>query len=470
MSTIKQLEGWAGWGQAMALAHQHGQSVLASRTLRVEQVDPLAFFAAGADARGGERGVFADPDGSLILVGVGVCDRIESQDRSRGRFAEVEREWRRRLDRLVTEGPQIRGTGPLLMGGFSFDPEQSGTEPWNAYASASFVLPAFLLTVRPDGCWLTVNRWVSPGENGEETAREWEREQAELLKSARRVRHWEWPAEWETEEVAPLHWKETVRRSAADIRQNALRKVVLARQLRLKASRPFVPEPTLAHLHREQSNSYLFAFERGSACFMGASPERLVKREGDRLYSTCIAGTIRRSGDQEEDRRLGAQLLHDPKNREEHAVVVDMIRAAFQQECRTIEIPEAPSLYTVRNMHHLYTPVTGHARPGSSLLSVVGGMHPTPAVGGFPQADAVAMIREREGMDRGWYASPVGWIDQRGDGEFVVAIRSGLLREETAILFSGCGIVGDSDPDSEYEETRIKFQPMLSALKGAGEG
>lgn len=413
--------------------------------------------------------MFANSDRSLILVGVGVCERVEANGDSLDRFATVEQSWKRLLEKMVSEGPALCGTGPLLLGGFAFDPKQPRTGAWDAFACASFVLPTFLLTVRQDGCWLTVNRWVRPEESEEAITRQWEAEKATLMQEARSVRKWEFPEHWETEEVAPLQWKEIVRRSAAEIRADVLRKVVLARELRLQASRPFIPEPTLTHLDREQSNSYLFAFERGSACFLGATPEQLVKREGERLYSTCLAGTIRRSDDPEADRRLGQALLHDPKNREEHAVVVEMIRAAFQQECRTVDVPDGQRLYSVRNMHHLYTPVKGFAHPDASLLAVVRRLHPTPAVGGFPQADAVAAIREREGMLRGWYAGPVGWIDYRGDGEFAVAIRSGLLHDKTATLFSGCGIVGDSDPESEYEETRIKFQPMLSALKGASE-
>lgn len=456
--------------RAAALARQQRQPVLVSRTLRIDAVDPLDFFAAGADRYKGNRGLLSDAGETLTLVGVGVCDRIDVQDPSHQRFVTVEREWNRRLERLVIEGPSIKGVGPLLMGGFAFDPEQSGSQAWKTYPAASFILPKYLLTVCADGCWLTANRWFAPDDDEEETARSWEREQMELLKQARQSQWHRGPDAWETEEVAPARWKETVRQSAADIRAGILRKVVLARQIQLSASHPFSPEPVLFHLRREQARSFLFAVERGESCFVGATPEPLVKRDGDRLFSTCLAGTIRRSTNREEDRQLGEELLRDPKNREEHAAVVSMIREAFQRECDSVEIPDAPALYTVRNMHHLYTPVMGYARSHTSLLSMVGDLHPTPAMGGFPQTDAVAMIREREGMDRGWYAGPVGWIDHNGDGEFVVGIRSGVLQDRSAYLFAGCGIVGDSDPESEYEETKIKFQPMLSALKGASVG
>lgn len=469
VSTINQLEHCSGVERAAALARQQRQAVLISRTLRIDAVDPLDFFAAGTDSYGGERGVLADPGEMLTLVGVGVCDRIDVQTSSRSRFTTVEKEWNRRLERLVTEGPFIKGAGPLLMGGFAFDPEQPGSNTWKTHLSASFVLPKYLLTVRKDGCWLTANRWIAPDENETEIARIWEQEQAELLQRASQSLRDKGPATWEVEEVAPQRWKETVRQSAADIRAGILRKVVLARELRLKAAHPFVPEAVLSQLRREQTNNYLFAMERGNSCFVGATPERLVKRDGDQLLSACMASTIRRSEDPDEDRQLKEQLMQDAKNREEHAAVVSMIRAVFQRECESVEIPDAPTLYTVRNMHHLFTPVTGYTRSDTTLLSMVGHLHPTPAMGGFPQADATAMIREREGMDRGWFAGPVGWIDRNGDGEFVVAIRSGVLRDKCAFLFAGCGIVGDSDPESEYEETKIKFQPMLSALKGAGE-
>ena len=131
-----------------------------------------------------------------------------------------------------------------------------------------------------------------------------------------------------------------------------------------------------------------------------------------------------------------------------------------------MEVPGAPRLLRLGNVQHLWTPVTARARAGQSVLDLVTRLHPTPAVCGAPRAAALRLIRELEGLDRGWYAGPVGWVDARGEGEFVVGLRSALLRGGEATLYAGCGIVGESDPEEEYRESELKLRPVLSALGG----
>ncbi|MDB5085510.1 MAG: Isochorismate synthase MenF, partial [Bacilli bacterium] len=265
-------------------------------------------------------------------------------------------------------------------------------------------------------------------------------------------------------ENEPEKWKEAVAHASREIRAGMLHKVVLARELQVSSELPLSPELVLTRLREEQPMSYLFAVESGAGCFLGATPERLVKRKNNTFSAACLAGSTGRGNTPAEDLRLGMQLLQDPKNRIEHQVVVDMIREAMGEVCDDVVTPEGPVLYKVRDLQHLVTPVTGQARAGVSILSVVQRLHPTPAVGGLPRAAALERIRQYEEFQRGWYGAPVGWLDYRGEGEFSVAIRSGLLCGTSALLFAGCGIVGDSDPDSEYEETRLKFKPILSAL------
>jgi menaquinone-specific isochorismate synthase len=200
--------------------------------------------------------------------------------------------------------------------------------------------------------------------------------------------------------------------------------------------------------------------------FIGATPERLVKKKENQVLSTCLAGSIKRGSTTYEDNVLGQQLLQDDKNLNEHNIVVKMIKEVFKDCCYDIEVPNDPALLKTKNIQHLYTPVKGLAKEGQTLLSLVEKLHPTPALGGFPQVKAIEKIRELEPMHRGWYAAPIGWLDYEDNGEFVVAIRSGLIEGNKAALFAGCGIVAESDPKSEYFETRIKLKPMLSALGG----
>ncbi|WP_040229287.1 isochorismate synthase, partial [Bhargavaea cecembensis] len=216
----------------------------------------------------------------------------------------------------------------------------------------------------------------------------------------------------------------------------------------------------------EQQESFLFGIESGDKLFFGATPERLVEVRGDHAGTACVAGSVRRGKSAGEDRLLGDGLLGDPKNRSEHQYVVSMIGEVFRRLCTDVRIPAGPRLLKVRDIQHLFTPVEGVPVPGKDLLDFVEALHPTPALGGTPREAAMPMIRENEGMDRGYYGAPVGWMDAEGNGEFAVAIRSALLEGGTARLFAGGGIVADSVPEEEYEETWVKFRPVMRALGG----
>ncbi|MGF7088216.1 menaquinone-specific isochorismate synthase [Kroppenstedtia sanguinis] len=466
MTTMRELHNIAGLKEGAARARREQRPVLVSQTRWVDNLEPLSFFASATRFRG-TRNFWSDPDRGLTLVGVGVAWKLETYARE-GSYLKTEQEWDHLLKgaiRVPAETPT--GTGPLLLGGFSFDPLAEKTPLWEGFFDASFILPQFLLTVTGGKCWLTVNVLLRPGEDVEQRGKILTEEERALLETAADFQ-FSPPAQtsFDVLEVEPDRWKKTVATAAREIREGALEKVVLARPLQLESETSFSPEAGLYRLLARQAHGFLFAVERGDACLLSASPERLVKSEGERFYSTCLAGTIRRGKDPEEDRKLGEELLADPKNGGEHAVVVHMIREAFQEGCFQVRVPDSPTLYQAQDVQHLFTPVEGTPLPETTLLSMVARLHPTPALGGYPQKEAVARIREIEGMDRGWYSAPVGWLDDRGNGEFACAIRSGLLRGREASLFAGCGIVGDSEPDSEYEETNLKFKPMLSALGG----
>ncbi|WP_240512013.1 isochorismate synthase [Paludifilum halophilum] len=462
---VKQLDIRELLAQGAVRAREEDCEVLVSQVIPVKPMDPLAFFAYGAEPYAGERSFWADPNRDRILAGLGTAYRVEAE--AEDRFAGVEARWRDLLRKSIREPHTHRnGTGPLLMGGFSFDPLKPKSGRWEEYADASMVLPRFLLTVAGEDCWLTVNAVIRPAEDPVSLADRLEREKQDLLSGVPATFTPMESPSFETVEVDPEAWKRSVAETAREIREGVMEKVVLARQLRVEASGRLAPASILKRLQEQQTDCFLFAVERGASCFLGASPERLVRRNGKRFLSTCLAGSIRRGSSPEEDERLGQELLSDGKNRVEHEVVVHMIREAFRTGCDAVEVPEEPVLYKAGYIQHLYTPVTGRARPGTTLLSMVKRLHPTPALGGYPQEKSVEKIREKERMDRGWYAGPVGWVDWRGDGEFAVAIRSALVKGDQAFLFAGCGIVGDSDPDSEYEEARIKFRPILSAMGG----
>jgi isochorismate synthase len=267
--------------------------------------------------------------------------------------------------------------------------------------------------------------------------------------------------------IPPAEWKALVADATATIKAGAFEKVVLAREVRARPTGPIRVDAVLAGLRESYPTCAVFAFQSGDGWFVGATPERLVRLRDGLVEVSSLAGTSRRGATPEEDERIGAELLADPKNRHEHAVVARILLAALEGAVEGIDAPEEPGLLKVRNVQHLYTPIRGRLALGASLLGIVERLHPTPAVGGNPRSTALEFIREREGLDRGWYAAPVGWIDWNGEGELVVGLRSALLRGDEATLFAGCGIMVDSRPESEWAESVLKLRPILGALGAA---
>jgi len=263
---------------------------------------------------------------------------------------------------------------------------------------------------------------------------------------------------------ARAQWTGVVRTARDAIRAGRLRKVVLARALDLVCTPSPDPLKLLARLRTAYPECVCFLADPGRGqAYLGATPERLARMEGGRVSLGALAGTFPRGATPEADAALRRLMLESPKEREEHAIVVEAIRSALEGYGR-LEVPEEPEVRALKNVWHLFTPMTLAPAAGLSLLSLVDRLHPTPAVGGLPQAAALDAIRRLENFDRGWYGGPLGWLNARGEGEFAVTLRSGVVTGSRMRLFAGGGIVAESDPEREFEETRIKFQPLLDAL------
>jgi isochorismate synthase len=251
---------------------------------------------------------------------------------------------------------------------------------------------------------------------------------------------------------------------AGAVGRGRLDKVVLARRADLELVSPVDVAPALAALAAGTPEGAAFLFTRGGRAFLGATPERLVRVEGRAFRTVAIAGSTRRGRDAAEDARLAAALVASDKDREEHAVVVEMLRTELAPVAAELRVGAQPGVLALRDLQHLVTPVEGVLRERAGILSLAARLHPTPAVGGAPTDAALAMLAEHEGFDRGWYAGPVGWVGPDGDGELMVALRSGVVDGSRVSLFAGCGIVADSDGAREWAESRMKLRPMLAAL------
>ncbi|WHY76557.1 isochorismate synthase [Neobacillus sp. WH10] len=450
---------------AVNRAKELGRPILISEVHKMDMINPLSFFNVGKDRYSGERFFWKDPADEIVLIGLGISKQIQS-DQATDRFFHVEREWKSFLEESLIFNPYTKiGIGPLMFGGFSFDPYKEKTDLWSKYADSLFHIPKYLLSIIDGETYLTTNIVFTTNDDLSLFSKIAE-ERNQLLLSLKRNDRGKCAALLETKEISPEKWKHAVDGVVKELTNGPLKKVVLARELRLVFNDQVVADTVLNHLYTQQPASFIFAFESNGDCFIGASPERLVKKHGSEVYSTCLAGSISRGNTDEEDRILGKTLLNDQKNLIEHGFVVEMIKEALEESCEEIILPDKPQLLKNRDIQHLYTPVIGKCNKDASLLLLVERLHPTPALGGLPKKAAVEKIRQVEELDRGFYGAPLGWVDYKQNGEFAVSIRCGLLQGNEASLFAGCGVVADSNSESEYLETSLKFTPMLRALGG----
>lgn len=261
-------------------------------------------------------------------------------------------------------------------------------------------------------------------------------------------------------------YEEAVRETVARIRRGEMRKVVLARTIEVTAERELDPRLLAGRLRAVDPDAYTFAVPAEQGVLVGASPELLVSRRGHEVRSNPLAGSAPRSGDPDEDRANADALIGSSKDREEHSIVVDAVADTLRPFCVELEWDPEPVLRETPNVWHLSTRFRGSLRePAPTVLDLVVALHPTPAVAGEPREAALEAIAELEPFDRGHYAGPVGWVDAEGDGEWAIALRCAELRGNRAVLYAGAGIVADSDPTRELDETERKFRAFLDALR-----
>jgi salicylate biosynthesis isochorismate synthase/menaquinone-specific isochorismate synthase len=454
--------------KAVERARRSGEQTLASISLELSSaVDPTE--VACASRRAGEPWfVFEQPDhGRASLAGLG--EAIELQASGRERFAQVTRRWRELSAAAV-------GEGAVVVGGFSFAPDGGAAPHWQGYEPAALVVPELALTrrehdrvtgsgERAPSVRMTLTALASPDDLPDELlarllARVGELEQRglPLLDPAPSGRF------QVASTMPPEHFESAVARASELIGQGRMEKIVLAREVQVHASSTYDPAAVLGVLREEFPSCFTFCVGRGDAAFVAASPELLVRREGHRVSTLALAGSTRRSADPAVDDHLGEQLLRDESYREEHAIVARRIERMLRAHAVWVAAAPEPELVRIANIQHLATPIRAQLASPMDALELVGMMHPTPAVGGEPLARAAPLIPALEGLDRGWYAGPVGWTDATGDGEFCVALRCALLRGSLARCYAGNGIVRDSEPAAELAETEIKLQALLPLL------
>jgi menaquinone-specific isochorismate synthase len=374
------------------------------------------------------------------LVGCGIAAAIRPS--GAGRFEEANRWWRDLTSRaIVRSDVDEPGSGLVAFGTFAFADEPG---------DSTLVVPEVILGRRGETAWLTTVSSVGG-----------------LDQLDRRL-------ELATTPPAPVdvsftdgalngeQWMAAVAEAVERINAGDLEKVVLARDLVATAAEPIDVRWPLRRLAADYPTCWTFHVDG----MFGATPELLIRRERGLITSRVLAGTIRRTGDDSRDLALAARLARSSKDLEEHEYAVRSVAEALEPHCSSMNVPEAPFVLHLPNVMHLATDVAGVVHDSATVtsLELAAALHPSAAVGGTPTPVATELIAQIEGMERGRYAGPVGWMDADGDGEWGIALRSGLISGNTVRLYAGCGIVADSDPEAELAETQGKFVPVRDAL------
>jgi menaquinone-specific isochorismate synthase len=444
------------------------RSRLATITIPAPDLRPDTFLRhAGGDARGfwargdgwvAHRGVVAEVRGTAPTVG----DRYDEVATAARRIAH---------EQMLPDGaarpPRMR-----FYGGFSFRPDHAAEGVWSDFPSWLFHLPAIELEGDGSGdVWLCTREVVS--DEGESDAlgrlrRKAEELRAELATQAdfcAREAHVTGRA---TATDRPT-WEAAVTSSLGAIRGGAVSKAVLARTMDVEVEGLIDPVDVVEQLWEVNRGSHVFLFEpiRGSA-IVGAAPETVATLKDGFFHATAVAGSIRRGDTPREQAELAAKLLASDKDRGEQRIALDDMLARLETVAHQIRTDPQPHVLTLARIQHLETEIRASVPSGVGVLDLLRLLHPTPAVCGLPRDGAMAFLAEEEPFERGWYAGPVGWFDAQGNGVFAPALRTGVSTGSGWRLFAGAGIVEGSVPALEWEETGMKFEPMLEALRGCG--
>jgi len=439
----------------VALTSDAGDHSLRATTIEVHTgptTDPLAWLAVAPDDD--EAWFWEVPNDDTSWTGLGsvVVVDVEGADR----FAEAASGASELAESMTLTGPND-APHPRLAAGFSFDDHLPETaHAWGSFGAGRLVLPAVQVLRHAGRTWVTriddrdrPTPLLAPPTGS-----------IDVPPSE--------PAD-HADPVAREHYRHLVRLALEAIDRGDLDKAVPCRSLHVD-HRPN-PIPLLAALRATYPACATLAVRPagGNACFVGATPERLAAVHAGHLRTAALAGSAPRDPDPAIDAALGQGLLTSPKERAEHAVVVDAVDRALAELGVADRHPSDPVLLRLHGIQHLHTPIDAELPDGVGLLDLVGALHPTPAVAGHPGGQAAHLRAEHEGMQRGWFASPVGWMDATGDGEFRVALRTGLVHAGGTTLYAGAGVVAGSDPDRELAETDVKLRTLLGLVLATSE-
>lgn len=434
-----------------------------SHVQEISDIDLLAWLASNA---GGSRLLLENQQQGMAFATIGSVAAISAG--GTGRFEQVQQQLESFSPHVFVEGDAPKEAEPRWFGGFSFRSNHDSVGVWSAFPAAHFLLPRIQLTQVNGKTWLTFNDSLQAEETLQEAEQRLKVEVDRLIESHLDAPTFD-PTDIQVDQTSALMdqatWHQLIENTTGKIVKGDLEKVVLAQALQVQSQSSVDSMTVLSHLRKKYPNCYSFLFEpEPGQAFFGATPELLAKVDDDSVETMAMASSIGRGKDEAEDQLLAEKLLASSKERHEHQVVIEAIQRKLAPLTTELDIPDQPEIARFSNIQHLKTNIRGKLTHASSMLAVIKAMHPTPAMGGTPRQAALEWIETSEPFPRGWYASPVGWLDAQGNGLFVVAIRSAVTSGQETQLFAGAGIVADSDPEREWAEIQLKFRPILEAL------
>lgn len=442
-------------------------SPILSVTLPIAGIDPLAALELNPDYK--EKFYWDHPENSIAISAAGsVRDcKATGPDRFSAIAGATEA-----IKEQITAYTAIQHSmaGPLFLGGYSFEDHNIGNI-WKKFGGAHFVLPEWILLKNGNLHLLTLVMEKRDRE-ADEIYQEIIERITDFINLAGKFSESASENRKESNILCTLQdpedysrWISNVEKARKLIAQKSFEKIVLARSVSVESKYDIEPTILAHNLRQKYPECYNFMIQKDpDTAFIGATPERLVSFQNGILLTEGLAGSTSRGHSAMEDASLAHSLMESRKDRDEHDFVVRAINDSLKPFISDIRHPEQPAIKKLKNVQHLYTPISASAKEGVHIHELIHELHPTPAVGGYPKEQAVPFIQEIEQLERGWYSAPVGWFNLNGCGEFAVAIRSALLQKNRAELYAGCGIVSDSDPEKEWKETLLKFRPMMEAL------
>lgn len=414
------------------------------------ELEPSLLFHLTEDCAG-ERFYFKKNDNETSFFGYHAITRFKNDFENK---QSIFREWEKYKNDIELIHPNSERHHLKICGGFQFSTHKSGDE-WREFGINHFVLPEVLVTMEQGQSFITYTVEADKFEIDTFLAiidrlTQKDVQPSDEIGDIKRI-----------DDIYKDEWRELVKDTIDILDEN--KKIVLARKRLIMFDKNINIPYILNRAMQGEHNSYLFVLESQDSVFFSQTPEQLMEVKDDVLSTKAVAGTIKRTHRDDIDKANIDAFLNDDKNLNEHHFVVKSILNDIKPYVEEITFNKKPQILTNDHLYHLYTKIEGRLLQ-NSYIGLLDNLHPTPALGGYPKEEAISYIENNEFGTRGLYGAPVGYIDMYDNCEFIVAIRSMLIKKNQATLFAGCGIVQNSDADSEVEETAVKFNPMMKAL------